>query len=158
MAALLAPSSLTAELASHFAALEERPRLITLVHGDVRWENCLVQADPGSVRLIDWETAGMGDPAWDVAGVIQEHLRFRIVRPHLSAALDVSLEAFLASYRAHTPRTWLPILTSARRLAGARLIQTALEHVAAGTAPSAAAPLVQLAQIVLRAPDSVLPS
>ena len=36
------------------------------IHGDLRWANVLVAA-PGEVRLIDWEAAGLGDPAWDVA-------------------------------------------------------------------------------------------
>ena len=48
---------------------------VCLVHGDVKWEHCLMErrAD-GEVqlRLIDWELAAMGDPAWDVAGAVAE--------------------------------------------------------------------------------------
>ena len=43
-----------------------------LTHGDVRWDNVLVvapsEAGAGpTVRMIDWEHVGLGDPAWDVA-------------------------------------------------------------------------------------------
>src|SRR5258708_21583969 len=38
----------------------------SFTHGDVRWNNVLVD-EQGAIRLIDWEAAGIGDPAWDVA-------------------------------------------------------------------------------------------
>lgn len=40
----------------------------SLVHGDYKWENALVLDDAErSVRIIDWEQANIGDPAWDIA-------------------------------------------------------------------------------------------
>jgi Ser/Thr protein kinase RdoA (MazF antagonist) len=42
----------------------------TLIHGDLRWENVLVEdrgGDPMAIRLVDWELAGWGEAAWDVA-------------------------------------------------------------------------------------------
>ncbi len=43
-----------------------------LVHGDVKWDNCLVEqaVDGPHVVLIDWELSGLGDPAWDVAAAL----------------------------------------------------------------------------------------
>lgn len=43
-----------------------------LVHGDVKWDNCLVDltTTPPVVRLIDWELSGLGDPAWDLAAAL----------------------------------------------------------------------------------------
>lgn len=43
-----------------------------LVHGDVKWDNCLVDltTTPPEVRLIDWELSGIGDPAWDLAAAL----------------------------------------------------------------------------------------
>jgi ribosomal peptide maturation radical SAM protein 1 len=38
----------------------------TLLHGDFKPDNILVRHGPGSVRLIDWELCGMGDPAYDL--------------------------------------------------------------------------------------------
>ena len=45
-----------------------------LVHADVKWDNCLVDDSAGAptVRLIDWEMAGWGDPAWDVAAALAQ--------------------------------------------------------------------------------------
>ena len=46
-------------------------RAETFIHNDVKWDNFLVYARAGSRRLtqmkiIDWELANFGDPAWDV--------------------------------------------------------------------------------------------
>jgi aminoglycoside phosphotransferase (APT) family kinase protein len=49
----------------------------TFVHGDLRWENCLVTGSgprPG-VRLVDWELSGAGDAAWDLGCVLAGYLR-----------------------------------------------------------------------------------
>ncbi len=52
-----------------------------LIHGDVRWDNCIVHPLPGSCRytqfkLIDWELAMVGDPAWDVGSALANFLVF----------------------------------------------------------------------------------
>ena len=52
-----------------------------LVHGDIRWDNLLVGAGEGpegglNLLLIDWEMAGRGDAAWDVACFLGEYARF----------------------------------------------------------------------------------
>lgn len=41
----------------------------TLIHGDLRWDNVLV-GPGGTVTLVDWETASIGDPEWDVGNVL----------------------------------------------------------------------------------------
>jgi hypothetical protein len=49
----------------------------TLVHGDFRPKNMYVQAPPGEPQrllLIDWETAGWGPPAADLAPMRHEYL------------------------------------------------------------------------------------
>jgi hypothetical protein len=76
-----AVESLAAEVAADpllHAVLEEfrcawRP--VTPVHGDVKFDNVLVQSVPGEpsaavIRIIDWELAGLGQPAWDLAGIL----------------------------------------------------------------------------------------
>jgi tRNA A-37 threonylcarbamoyl transferase component Bud32 len=44
------------------------------MHGDVKWDNVLVGRDAAGVvrlRLVDWEMAGLGDPTWDIAAVVE---------------------------------------------------------------------------------------
>jgi hypothetical protein len=53
-----------------------------LVHGDARAENFLLASGDGprgdllNVRLVDWELARRGDPAWDVAYALADAARF----------------------------------------------------------------------------------
>ncbi len=44
-----------------------------LVHGDIKLVNFIRVADNGteSLKLIDWEISDLGDPLWDVAGLLQ---------------------------------------------------------------------------------------
>lgn len=59
------------------AAARRSWRRHCLIHGDVKWDNCLLADNPdgpASVLLIDWELGGRGDPAWDVATAVQEFL------------------------------------------------------------------------------------
>lgn len=46
----------------------------SLIHGDFKWDNCLVEAVDGRahIRLLDWELAQRGDPGWDLGGAIAE--------------------------------------------------------------------------------------
>ncbi len=47
----------------------------TLIHQDVKWDNCLVTADD-RLRLIDWEVAVAGDPYWDLGSALGHYLGF----------------------------------------------------------------------------------
>lgn len=52
-----------------------------LVHSDLRWDNILVTHGRSpwgayNLRIIDWETARVGNPAWDVATYLAETFRF----------------------------------------------------------------------------------
>jgi aminoglycoside phosphotransferase (APT) family kinase protein len=45
-----------------------------VIHGDVKWDNVLVRFGPNGrwhLWLIDWELAGLGDPAWDLASLVE---------------------------------------------------------------------------------------
>jgi aminoglycoside phosphotransferase (APT) family kinase protein len=122
----------------------------TVIHGDVRSGNLLVVAgEDGSagVRLIDWESVQRGDPAWDVAGMLQEVLLFWLrgmpPDPELApeprageAAYPLPVlrplaDAFWHGYLAAAdldPETAARLRLRSVRLAGARLLQTAWEH------------------------------
>lgn len=48
-----------------------------LIHGDLKWSNCLVSPlsdDQPQMHIVDWEMAGWGDPLWDVAGGLASYL------------------------------------------------------------------------------------
>jgi len=66
--------ALGAELASLRA--EWRPTAIT--HGDLKWDNVVVRSrrdDNGtSLWIVDWVSAAVGEPAWDVGAVLGEYL------------------------------------------------------------------------------------
>lgn len=48
-------------------------KISSFIHGDIKWTNFLItdKLDTPDVKLIDWEMADIGDPLWDVAGLIQ---------------------------------------------------------------------------------------
>jgi len=60
-----------ADLSGALKRIEDAWRSSCLMHGDIRFANVFFHVD-GRIRLIDWETAGWGDPRWDVAGALQE--------------------------------------------------------------------------------------
>jgi Phosphotransferase enzyme family len=68
----------------------------SLVHNDVRWDNCLVLSRGASrrmtgLKLIDWELAGRGNALWDVGSALSQYLAFWLLS--IPAAADVSPRA-----------------------------------------------------------------
>ena len=133
--ALLAWLPDRALLAATLAAARARWAPLAIVHGDARLDNWLLD-DVGGATLIDWETAGRGDPAWDVAAVLQD-------------VITLSGAERLADVPAARPAAFLDAYAEASgddvrdRLAGllcARLLQRAVQSAAwdpAGTVPEA---------------------
>lgn len=120
-----------------------RPR--ALVHGDVKWDNCLVTAEE-DVKLVDWEIAAAGDPCWDSGSALSHYLSFWLFSipvtgsvpparfPELAAyPLDAMKPALAASWWAYADALGLPQDSAKDHLirtvehAGARLLQTAFE-------------------------------
>ncbi len=154
-----------------FAQLLSEWRTESLIHGDVKLDNCLTyRARPKSgtrgLKLVDWEFAGVGDPRWDVASVFSSYLALwvfsipmpRPERPDLLAGeaqfplatIKSTLRSFFDSYvtsAALNPATVPAWLRTAVRMAGARLVQTAYEY-AAG-ASELFAPILTLLQLAL---------
>jgi len=104
-----------------------------VIHGDAKAANILV-LDDGSVRVIDWEIAALGDGLWDLGGLVHSLL---VPNPMVRAdALPVAerrarplLDALWDGYRSTGPP--LPAGDDPRvtmlRLAGVRMVQTCLE-------------------------------
>ena len=141
-----------------------------VIHGDVKWDNCLLtRAESGSVvKLIDWELMDTGDPAWDVAGALQEYVAFAALtgpgasgtgEPGLRSALQrvqPALVSLWLSYRAATELGSAHTSDFAERsalLTGARLLQTSLEYaVQLGPQAPVVAALLEIALSLLEDP------
>ncbi len=140
-------------------ALRALWRRETLIHGDVKMDNCLVLTDSTGaqrVALVDWELVQLGDSAWDLAGALNDFLFFWVVSmPHdrpleemIAAArypLSVLQPAVRALWRAYAAERRLPareaeaLLERAVRFAAVRTLQTAYEiagHFAVMPVPS----------------------
>jgi thiamine kinase-like enzyme len=122
-----------------------------LIHGDVKWENCLTLANNGKdqqdLKLIDWELADFGDPCWDVGAVFQAYLSFWIFSMPAQAEtttddlvssaqfpvekMQPALQQFWRKYAEFmeiAPRDRPQKLERAVCCAAARMIQTAYEY------------------------------
>jgi aminoglycoside phosphotransferase (APT) family kinase protein len=126
-------------LGTAFDALREDWRPAALVHRDVKWANCIAFAPgagqpggarPTAVKLVDWEMAGWGDPAFDVGSALSDFALFELD----GAAAGLVRPAAAAFWRAYVRARRLDeraggrLLELASRYAGARLVQTAYEH------------------------------
>jgi aminoglycoside phosphotransferase (APT) family kinase protein len=153
--------------------LRSTPGDEVLVHGDLRWANCLALAAPGSERrtrvvLADWELAGPGPAAFDVGTVLAEYLsvwigsipigdprdpgRLLARARHPLERMRPAIHDFWAAYRVANPLG--PTLRRVVELGAVRLLQTAVEHAQDRVAPTAhIVTLVQLADNLLRHPE-----
>ena len=111
------------------------------IHGDLKPDNCLVlphSDEPGScIRLVDWELADFGDPAWDLASLMQGFLippllQAGVINTRLDYVYPVvhSLSAMLSAYleASHIATQNRPaVRVRAIHFTAARMIQTAYE-------------------------------
>jgi aminoglycoside phosphotransferase (APT) family kinase protein len=140
------------ELCASLDELAASRRRESVIHGDVRWENCLAWRSGESNRwsrlqLIDWELCGAGDPAVDIGAFLGEYLRawlqsIPITDPqdpgrllaHARAPLRVIRPALRAFWDAYTRHSSEPATGLSRRLRRAipftavHLLRAALEE------------------------------
>lgn len=149
----------------------------SLVHCDFRWDNVLVESSGKTGRIValnlaDWESACLGDPAWDVGSALQAYLAFGVASLDLTSAsereaasrfalqlrrLRPMLGGLWRGYAGHAKLTG----PSARRFldralehCAARLVQTAFEWSGRGTRmPLEVVCLLQLAVNLARGGD-----
>ncbi len=79
-----------------------------LIHGDIRCDNWILDRseNPPSLKVLDWEMSGSGDPAWDVASVfseavveaIREGADFRYDASGWPKVIESALTDFLRAY------------------------------------------------------------
>jgi hypothetical protein len=155
-------------------------RSSTVIHGDIRFDNVLIQPrtagqEPGPVELwlADWEMVQIGDPAWDLAGAFQDFLVVWVSTMPLSdeltseeriAQASVPLpdlrraaRALWSGYRQAAPLDQAEetnLLPRAVAYSAARLIQSAFELAdGADRLPGQSVILLQIAANLLAEPE-----
>ena len=168
------------DLATRFDELGTEWRADTLIHGDLKWSNCLVVTVARSaarrrarIRLVDWELACRGDASWDVGGLFSEYLNLWLSAIPISGDeppdrfLDLarfqlpsmwpSIRAFWTAYVQATrlaPRDAAERLVRAVRYSAARLVQTAYEQLQdQSTVTNGAIYRLQLCHNILERPE-----
>ena len=160
-------------------ALGAEWRFDSLIHGDLRWDNVLVfaaSAGRRDFRVVDWEMADFGDPAWDVGGVLQSFLVVWILSMPIASGLPPEhyvgmasqpiepmrpvMRAFLDAYAAtrglgESERK--PAVARSLRFAAARLVWTAAEQrVHASQLDPAGMALLQVSFNILKDPGQAV--
>ena len=165
---------LCAELDDLLASWSEE----SVIHGDIRWDNCVALRGANSSRwtrlqLIDWELCGAGDPGFDIGAFFGEYLRAWLQSIPIVDAGDPgrllaharlplrrmrpALRAFWDAYALHRGTSGAELsgtLRRATRFAAVRLLTAALEE--AQTLAELRASvlyLLPLSHNVLRRPD-----
>jgi hypothetical protein len=146
----------------------------SMVHGDLRWENCLAVRTAGSrwraIRLIDWEFCHVGDPRWDQGCAFAAFLSARVsfitsgLNGRGGAAIALTgLGKAASAFWAYSCRAYPALASDARdkvatiiQFAAARLLQIALEETRQlrSLSPNAVS-LVQLAENAMKTPEAV---
>jgi len=130
-------------------------RADTLIHHDIKWDNCLVPSQAkrhSRLKLIDWEFAGLGDPCWDAGAVFSNYLSFWLFSIPITGEeppdrflelaqypLERMQPAMRAYWQAYVQEMGLDAVTAeawllrAVKYGAARLIQTGFEHIQLST-------------------------
>lgn len=132
-------------------------RMQTLIHNDMRWDNCIVFGKSPSgrtnrLKMIDWEIAGLGDPYWDIGSVFNDYLSFWLLSIPVTGEmppdhflklarhpLEKMHPAFNAFWDSYVRQTGMDAthadqsLLRSVRYAGVRLLQTAFEQMQSST-------------------------
>ncbi len=162
-----------AAVVDFFESLRERWTPSAVIHGDVRLDNVLVLRDEAAdarIALVDWETVQWGDPAWDLAGALQDSIFLwissmpldreademaeaaRYPLPVLQAGMRACLERYRSELRLD-PAAAAALIERAVQFSAARLLQTSYEIAINDVAVSPiTAHLLQVAVNVIRDP------
>lgn len=129
------------EYAQALDAMRVGWRANSVIHGDMKFDNCLFTGADAARRLhiVDWELADLGDELWDVAGILQNYLYWSAVSTQTSGAWSASmpfekLQPAMAAFwnawageRGVAESERQPQLERASAFAAARLLQSVME-------------------------------
>jgi hypothetical protein len=105
------------------------------IHGDVKFDNVLVTVDwPGwsgglRVWLVDWELAGLGEPVWDLAGLVDGVLTPQVLATGRPDPVEAGrlVGPALAAHRVGVGLGHSPTQPTLAHAVVARLAQTAVQ-------------------------------
>lgn len=122
-----------------------------LMHGDVKWDNCVVYPTASgngalASKIVDWELSDIGDPCWDIGALLQAYISFWVFSMRIGAdvpaaqiegtaqypieKMQPSIRAFWQAYIATMElerATAETLLIRSVKYGAARMIQTAFE-------------------------------
>jgi len=139
------------EFPSHLNSLQNEYKFSALIHGDIKWENCVVYKNGGEelqVKIVDWELADIGDPCWDAGAIFQSYITFWIMSIPIAGdvppsqlldkakyPIDDMLPAIKAYWSAYAEALQVEgkqqqkdLLEKSVKCGAARMIQTVYEH------------------------------
>lgn len=151
-------------------------RFEAVIHGDIKWDNCILCAGSNGdsrLKLVDWEMADWGDSCWDVAGIFSAYLSFWVqsLPPNGSAdpasaavqarfpveRMQPAMQCFwetYTQYRAVSGKASRDLLRRSVLYTGARTMQTAFELLqTAAQANANTVLLLQLSMNILTNPE-----
>ena len=142
----------TPEFSRSLDELREGWRIDSLVHNDIKWDNCLVFPRTNShrkvdLKLVDWEFARLGDSCWDAGSVFSNYLSFwlfsipvsgedppdhfldlaRYPLERMQPAIRSYWQAYVRGMGFNSAKSEEHLLRAVK-YAAARLVQTAYEH------------------------------
>jgi Ser/Thr protein kinase RdoA (MazF antagonist) len=126
-------------------------RKVALIHGDLKYDNILINSS-NRIVVIDWEMAAIGDPAWDLAGLMSRPLLVSETETgNWSNIVIASARRILDTYRSVVP---VPAKALTQRLVlytGGWLIMSMIQFrsIAAEVDDSAILPIAVLAEACL---------
>jgi len=132
--------------------LRERWVANTLIHGDLKWEHCILTHQ--HLRIVDWEFADIGDGCWDAGAVLQAYLRLWVqsVTDDPLAEIQPAIRAFWEAYAGSAD-----MLERAMAYAAVRMIQSAWENLMTASEIGAEeVRLLQVSQNILASPHAAV--
>ena len=158
--------------------LRDEWRADRLMHGDIKWDNCVVYPAPArggalALKVVDWELADIGDLRWDLGALLQAYIAAWVLSMQASPEtppaqlaqtaqypierMQPAIRAFWQAYveaRGLERQAAAPLLTQSMRYGAARMIQTAYEYMqfSPQISPTALC-LLQVSFNVLREPS-----